>query len=53
MCSVSKEREQECKDQLERDEAECLVAKAGYGRQAQAICLRRAKAYYAQCLRGG
>jgi hypothetical protein len=50
--SKSNEREKECSAQLERDEAECLVAKAGYGRRAQAVCLAKAKEYYAQCLRG-
>jgi hypothetical protein len=37
--------QQDCADTLERDEAECLVAKAGYGKVAQAICLGKAKNY--------
>jgi len=47
----AEECKQECTDTLERDEAECLVARAGYGRAAQAICLAKAKDYYASCLR--
>lgn len=42
---------QACTEQLERDEAECLVAKAGYGKSVQRICLAKAKEYYSQCLR--
>ena len=42
---------QDCSDTLDRDEAECLVARAGYGRAAQRICLAKAKEYYSQCLR--
>lgn len=45
------ECKKECGEQLDRDEAECLVAKAGYGTAAQAICLGKAKMYYVQCLR--
>jgi RHS repeat-associated protein len=50
--SISNEREQQCEAQLERDEAECLVARAAYGTRSQAICLANAKAHYAQCLKG-
>ena len=42
---------QECADQLDRDEAECLVARAGWGKKGQAICLAKAKEFYSQCLR--
>lgn len=45
------ECQKECDDQLERDEAECLVAKAGYGTKAQALCLGKAKEYYGQCIK--
>jgi hypothetical protein len=51
-CEEEKEQcKQDCWDTLERDEAECLVAKAGYGKAAQAICLTKAKDFYARCLR--
>ena len=47
----AEECRKECDAQLERDEAECLVAKAGYGKAAQAICLGKAKEFYGQCLK--
>ncbi len=53
-CSSDLPREackQECADQLAQDEAECLVARAGWGKRGQAICLGKAKEFYSQCLR--
>jgi hypothetical protein len=53
-CSSDLPREackQECADQLAQDEAECLVARAGWGKRGQAICLAKAKEFYSQCLR--
>lgn len=49
--TTREECHKECDDQLERDETECLVAKAGYGTRAQAICLGKAKEYYGQCIK--
>ncbi|WP_240435722.1 RHS repeat domain-containing protein [Ralstonia solanacearum] len=49
--SENEQCKKDCDDQLERDEAECLVAKAGYGTRGQALCLAKAKDYYARCLR--
>jgi hypothetical protein len=52
ICADDKEEcKKDCWATLERDEAECIVAKAGYGTAAQAICLGKAKEYYSQCLR--
>jgi RHS repeat-associated protein len=45
------ECKKQCDAQLDRDEAECLVARAGYGTRGQAVCLAKAKEYYARCLR--
>ncbi len=45
------ECKRQCDAQLDRDEAECLVARAGYGTRGQAVCLAKAKEYYARCLR--
>jgi RHS repeat-associated protein len=50
--SSSNEREKDCGEQLERDEAECLVTRAFWGKQGLAICLANAKERYSQCLRG-
>ncbi len=47
---AAEECRKQCDAQLERDEAECLVARAGYGTRGQAICLAKAKEYYAHCL---
>ncbi|UCV28791.1 RHS repeat-associated core domain-containing protein [Ferribacterium limneticum] len=47
----AEECKQECADTLQRDEAECLIARAGYGRAAQRVCLAKAKEYYSRCLR--
>ncbi|NIA54680.1 RHS repeat protein [Massilia sp. TW-1] len=51
----SESSKEECREeaalQLERDQAECLVARAAYGKRGQAICLARAMENYSQRLR--
>jgi RHS repeat-associated protein len=55
VCSSGDTNSEQCKKdctlQFDRDEAECLVVRGGYGRRAQALCLAKAKDFYATCLR--
>jgi RHS repeat-associated protein len=50
--SCPNDREKECDEQLEREEAECFVARAAWGARSLPICLAKAKERYAQCLKG-